>query len=43
MDSAFYGAENLQAVSDKISWITRVPETVSDAKKLMVSNEKTGT
>ncbi|MDL5503926.1 MAG: IS1634 family transposase, partial [Candidatus Methanoperedens sp.] len=31
-DSAFYSKENLKAISENHKWITRVPETLSEAK-----------
>jgi transposase len=34
MDSAFYTADNLQAFPD-LKWVTRVPETVKDARALI--------
>ncbi len=34
-DSAFYSKKNLKAVSDDCKWITRVPETLSEAKELL--------
>lgn len=36
MDSAFYTADNLQAFPD-LKWVTRVPETVKEAKALIES------
>jgi len=34
-DSAFYSKDNLKAISKDHKWITRVPETLSDAKELL--------
>ena len=38
MDSAFYSAENLQAFPD-LKWITRVPETIKEARLLLENTE----
>jgi len=34
-DSAFYSENNLKNVSDSLKWITRVPETITDAKEII--------
>lgn len=34
-DSAFYSKKNLETISDDCKWITRVPETLSEAKELL--------
>ena len=34
-DSALYSYENINQLGDKISWITRVPATISEAKDLL--------
>lgn len=36
-DSALYSLETLQAISDHVRWITRVPETLSECKDLLQS------
>jgi transposase len=39
MDSAMYTEENVKEISPLVKWISRVPETISEAKKLI---EETG-
>jgi transposase len=39
-DSAFYVAKTLKMIGHDYPWITRVPETVGDAKKLILSTKK---
>jgi transposase len=34
-DSALYSYENINHLGEKISWITRVPATISEAKDLL--------
>ena len=34
-DSAFYSEKNLREISDSYKWITRVPETLSEAKEVL--------
>jgi len=38
-DSAFYTADNLRKVGKSFKWISRVPETISDAKELLRSSD----
>jgi len=38
-DSAFYSRDNLKNVSDGLKWITRVPETLSDAKEIIRTSD----
>lgn len=38
VDSALYGADNLQSL-DEIRWLTRVPETLAEAKRLLAETE----
>ena len=40
-DSAFYTADNLKKVGKRFKWISRVPETISDAKELLRSSDVT--
>jgi transposase len=39
VDSALYSAENLQTLSE-VRWLTRVPETLAEAKRLLVETER---
>lgn len=39
VDSALYGADNLQRLGD-IRWLTRVPETLTEAKRLVRETER---
>ncbi len=39
MDSAMYTADNVKEISPSVKWISRVPETIAEAKKLL---EETG-
>jgi len=38
VDSALFGADNLQSLSE-IRWLTRVPETLAEAKRLLAETE----
>jgi transposase len=38
VDSALYGAENLRRLG-QIRWLTRVPETLAEAKRLLAETE----
>jgi transposase len=38
VDSALYGADNLQSLGD-VRWLTRVPETLAEVKRLLVETD----
>lgn len=38
-DSAFYTKKNVEDVGESFKWISRVPETISAAKKLLISSD----
>jgi transposase len=39
-DSALYTEETIKEISSQMKWITRVPERIIEAKKLVISQEK---
>ncbi len=39
-DSALYTSKNIKTISDKILWISRVPESIAECKKIIQSSSK---
>lgn len=41
VDSALYSEKNITSISERVKWITRVPETISEAKQLVRETQET--